>query len=200
MELNEITCRLPPHLMQFVIEQPYYNYTPVDQAVWRYVMRKNLHHLRKVAHESYVSGLKITGIDLSPNMIRLAEINNPGANFQIMDCRKIEKINKRYDAIICGFCLPYLSKPEVEKLVRDISILMNTNAVLYLSTIEDKHEHSTFKTGSTGDQVFQYYYEAGYLSGLLKENNIEIIDLVRYGSREIDPATDIDLVIIARKK
>jgi len=117
-----------------------------------------------------------------------------------MDCRQIDKINHRYDAVVCGFCLPYLSKPEVEKLVRDISILMNANAVLYLSTIEDKHEHSTLKTGSTGDQVFQYYYEAGYLSRLLKENNIEIIDLVRYGSREIDPATDIDLVIIARKK
>jgi 2-polyprenyl-3-methyl-5-hydroxy-6-metoxy-1,4-benzoquinol methylase len=144
-------------------------------------------------------GLKILGIDLSPNMIRLAEINNPGANFQIMDCRQIEKINQRYDAVICGFCLPYLSKPEVEKLVRDISILMNANAVLYLSTIEDKHEHSAFKTASSGDQVFMYFYEAGYLCRLLKENSFEIIDLTRYGSKEDDPSADIDLVILARK-
>lgn len=64
MELNEITRRLPPHLLQFVVDQPYQSYTPVDQAVWRYVMRQNYHHLRKVAHESYVEGLQLTGVEI----------------------------------------------------------------------------------------------------------------------------------------
>lgn len=63
MELNEVTKKLPRHLLQFVVEQPYNDYTPVDQAVWRYVMRQNYHHLRKVAHESYVEGLKLTGVE-----------------------------------------------------------------------------------------------------------------------------------------
>jgi phenylalanine-4-hydroxylase len=64
MELNEVTENLPPHLLQFVVDQPYDKYTPVDQAVWRYVMRQNYHHLRKVAHESYVQGLHMTGVDI----------------------------------------------------------------------------------------------------------------------------------------
>lgn len=64
MELNEITEKLPPHLLQFVVDQPYQAYTPVDQAVWRYVMRKNYHHLTRVAHVSYVDGLKKAGIEI----------------------------------------------------------------------------------------------------------------------------------------
>jgi len=64
MELNEVTENLPPHLLQFVVDQPYDKYTPVDQAVWRYVMRQNYYHLRKVAHESYVQGLHLTGVDI----------------------------------------------------------------------------------------------------------------------------------------
>ncbi len=64
MELNEVTENLPPHLLQFVVDQPYNEYTPVDQAVWRYVMRQNYHHLRKIAHESYVQGLQMTGVDI----------------------------------------------------------------------------------------------------------------------------------------
>lgn len=64
MELNEITEKLPPHLLQFVVSQPYHQYTPVDQAVWRYVMRKNYNHLTRVAHESYVDGLKKAGIEI----------------------------------------------------------------------------------------------------------------------------------------
>lgn len=64
MELNEVTEKLPPHLLQFVVDQPYNEYTPVDQAVWRYVMRQNYYHLRKIAHESYVKGLHMTGVDI----------------------------------------------------------------------------------------------------------------------------------------
>lgn len=64
MELNEVTEKLPPHLLQFVVDQPYDSYTPVDQAVWRYVMRQNYHYLKKVAHESYVQGLQTAGVDI----------------------------------------------------------------------------------------------------------------------------------------
>ena len=64
MELNEVTKKLPKHLLQFVVDQPYNAYTPVDQAVWRYVMRQNYHHLQKVAHESYVQGLQLAGVDI----------------------------------------------------------------------------------------------------------------------------------------
>jgi phenylalanine-4-hydroxylase len=64
MELNEVTKKLPKHLLQFVVDQPYNEYTAVDQAVWRYVMRQNYHHLQKVAHESYVEGLKLAGVEI----------------------------------------------------------------------------------------------------------------------------------------
>src|SRR5690349_5613480 len=64
---------------------------------------------------------KILGTDLSPNMIKLAEINNPTAEFQLMDCRDIGKLNKKYDAILCGFGFPYLSKEEAIKFIKDAS-------------------------------------------------------------------------------
>ncbi|HTE33696.1 MAG TPA: aromatic amino acid hydroxylase [Chryseolinea sp.] len=64
MELNEVTKKLPKHLLQFVVDQPYNEYTAVDQAVWRYVMRQNYHHLRRVAHASYIQGLQLTGVEI----------------------------------------------------------------------------------------------------------------------------------------
>ena len=67
---NEITKRLPKHLHQFIVKQPYEDYTAQNQAVWRYVMRLNTDYLSKVAHESYLDGLKKTGIsvDVIPKM------------------------------------------------------------------------------------------------------------------------------------
>ena len=62
IKFNKVTARLPKYLHQFIVKQPYDEYTAQNQAVWRYVMRMNIDFLSKVAHESYLEGLKKTGI------------------------------------------------------------------------------------------------------------------------------------------
>ena len=75
-ESNEIIDRLPAHLKQFIKPQNYEDYTPVNQAVWRYVMRKNVEYLSQVAHSSYLDGLRQTGISIDhiPNMYGMNRI------------------------------------------------------------------------------------------------------------------------------
>jgi len=76
IESNPILNRLPKHLLQFIKSQNYEDYSAIDQAVWRYVMRKNVDFLSKVAHESYLDGLKQTGISINniPNMYGMNRI------------------------------------------------------------------------------------------------------------------------------
>ena len=76
IESNPLIDRLPAHLRQFIMPQNYDNYTAINQAVWRYVMRKNVDYLTRVAHKSYVDGLKQTGISIDhiPNMYGMNRI------------------------------------------------------------------------------------------------------------------------------
>lgn len=75
-ESNELIDRLPPHLKQFIKPQDYEDYTPINQAVWRYVMRKNVDYLSKVAHDTYLEGLSKTGISVEsiPSMYGMNRI------------------------------------------------------------------------------------------------------------------------------
>ena len=75
-ESNPLIDRLPKHLKQFIKPQDYEDYTPINQAVWRYVMRKNVDYLSKVAHNSYLEGLKKTGLEIEniPNMYGMNRI------------------------------------------------------------------------------------------------------------------------------
>lgn len=75
-ETNPLIERLPAHLKQFIKPQDYADYTPINQAVWRYVMRKNVSYLSKVAHESYLNGLEKTGLEIEniPNMYGMNRI------------------------------------------------------------------------------------------------------------------------------
>ncbi len=75
-ESNPLIDRLPKHLRQFIKPQVYEDYTPINQAVWRYVMRKNVYYLSKVAHNSYLEGLQKTGLEIDniPNMYGMNRI------------------------------------------------------------------------------------------------------------------------------
>jgi phenylalanine-4-hydroxylase len=61
---NPQVANLPKHLRQFIVEQRYENYTPIDQAVWRYVMRQNYSYLKHVAYYPYIKGLNRAGLSI----------------------------------------------------------------------------------------------------------------------------------------
>ena len=61
---NEVTKKLPIYLHEFIVKQPYEEYTAQDHAIWRYVMRLNLNYLPKVAHHYYLDGIERTGITI----------------------------------------------------------------------------------------------------------------------------------------
>ncbi|MGZ3763508.1 MAG: aromatic amino acid hydroxylase [Mucilaginibacter sp.] len=61
---NPQVAALPRHLKQFIVNQHYAHYTPIDHAVWRYVMRQNYSYLKDVAYYPYIPGLQKAGLTI----------------------------------------------------------------------------------------------------------------------------------------
>src|SRR5437588_13091413 len=59
---NAAVASCPKHLLQFAVDQRYDDYTSVEHAVWRFIMRQNIFFLREYAHKVYFKGLLNTGI------------------------------------------------------------------------------------------------------------------------------------------
>ncbi len=109
----------------------------------------------------------ILGIDVASNMIELAKINNPAARFVQLDTRKLDELNDKFDGIVCGFVLPYISQTDSLKFIRDCYTLLNEGGLLYISFVEGEPGKSGFITGSTGHRSFFYYYNLNELVQLL---------------------------------
>ncbi len=141
----------------------------------------------------------IHGIDTSPNMIELAQKNNPTAHFTVMDCRQINLLNQSYDGIIVGFCLPYLSTAESKELISNAYDLLNENGLIYLSFVEGNPNNSDFKVGSGGRVYFHYHNLDDLITELTaaKFNQPEIFK-VPYKTSETEH--DVHTIIVARKK
>jgi phenylalanine-4-hydroxylase len=72
---NSQVAALPAHLKQYIVDQHYEHYTPVDHAVWRYVMRQNYSYLKDVAYYPYIPGLEKAGLTIE-KIPHLQEMND----------------------------------------------------------------------------------------------------------------------------
>lgn len=144
--------------------------------------------------------LKVLGIDIASNMIELAKENVPSAAFRVLDCKKINSLNHQFDAVLCGFTLPYLNKEEAKELIKDSSKIINKNGILYISTMEDEYEKSKLISSSIdkNSALFTYYHQENYLSEELIKYDFKILKTFRKDYPE--PKDDSkDLIIIAKK-
>lgn len=142
---------------------------------------------------------KLLGVDIAPNMIELAKKNNPSASFSVMDCRQLDDLEGNYDAIMCGFCLPYLSKTDCSKFIHDCGNLLVDDGVFYFSFVEGDYDKSGYQKGSTGDKSYFHYHRLEYLTKELKANNFVVSKILNESFEKSDESIEIHSIIIARK-
>jgi len=144
--------------------------------------------------------LSLLGIDVAPKMIELASVNNPTADFKTMDCRFIHTLNSKFDAIICGFCLPYLTETDCAQLIYNCNELLKTKGTLYLSFVEGNSSHSGFQVGSNGNRIYFHYYTLNTISQILMDNGFEEPRVYRVHYNRTAEIIDIHTILLTTKK
>ena len=56
--------KIPNHLRPYIVSQDYDDYTAIDHACWRFIMRISKQFFKDHAHHPYLDGLKDTGITI----------------------------------------------------------------------------------------------------------------------------------------
>lgn len=143
----------------------------------------------------------IYGIDIAPNMIELAKKNNPTADFKVMDSRKIHELKTKFDGIVCGFCLPYLSESDSEKLVLDSYNLLTDKGLIYLSFMEGDPGKSGFQVaGNSGNRSYFYYHELDKLKTRLIDSGFEELKVFKEEYKKNASEKEIHTILTAQKK
>lgn len=142
---------------------------------------------------------RITAIDNSVNMIELAKKNNPTAKVQVMDSRDLHTIPNKFDAIICGFCIPYLSQSDCTKMIMDCNKLLNDSGIFYISFIAGNPSDSGYLSGSSGDRVYFYYHDLKNIEKDLTTASLEIKESFQKKYKKADDIEEIHTILIVEK-
>ncbi|QQO07747.1 class I SAM-dependent methyltransferase [Breznakiella homolactica] len=151
---------------------------------------------------AYIAGkipVRITGVDLSGEMLKIARTVLPEGDFvqaSIVDYRT----EKRFDTVILGFGLPYLKKEEVRQCIKNSAELLKGGGHIYISFMEGETEGFE-KTSFGGDNEFYIrYHKKNDVTALLRENRLMLIRDFTLDYTEPDGSVTKDSILIARKE
>lgn len=132
-------------------------------------------------------------------MIALAQKHNPNARFDVMDVRHINLLTTIYDAIVCGFCVPYLSQSDNEKLLKDCNQLLHSNGLIYLSFVEGDYANSGYHTSNNRDKIYFYFHSEAYLKSILVKQNFNLLKIFHFEYKRNESEVELHTVMIGRK-
>jgi ubiquinone/menaquinone biosynthesis C-methylase UbiE len=144
---------------------------------------------------------RIVGIDLAPGMIEIARKQLPDLDFRVMDVRDISTITEKFDAVMCSFCLPFLSKSDAAKLIADCADRLKAGGVIYLSTMEGDENRAGFETTSfsgNAEIYFNYHMQAD-LTEAFEKSGFNLVWVKRQDYIEPDESITTDMIFIAIK-
>ena len=136
-----------------------------------------------------------------PSMIGLTRKQVPSASCLVLDCREITSLAGHFEGILCGFCIPYLAKEDVLKLMHDAVFLLHAEGSFYISCIEGLYEQSGFEYSSDKQtKLFVYYYDEQFLTDKLKESGLRLIKVFRKSYQKREGSLQTHLIFIAKKE
>lgn len=185
------TAFLPPHLRKYVVEQNYEKYTPIDQAVWRYILRQLRDYLGTHAHESYLEGLEKTGIEID-TIPRIENIS-----------RKIQEFGWRA-LPVSGF-IPPAAFMELQSLgvLPIASDMRSLDHLLYTPAPDIVHEAAGHAPILVNPEFAEYlrHYAAVAKKAIISKEDLDVYEAIRdLSDLKENPASTKEEIAAAEKR
>jgi len=146
-------------------------------------------------------GFKVIGVDLSGEMVRLARKSYPGADFKIMDMRRLRFGPKSFSGILSAYSIIHLPKKDVPGMLKKFHGLLKPGGVLYVAVQEGQsREIMATEPFKPDEKMFLNIFSRPEITSLIEHAGFSIIKTHERMPINRDEFAFRKLYIIARKR
>lgn len=120
-------------------------------------------------------GLDVTGIDLTPDFIKMACLNAPNAKFVKMDMRHLDFPNNTFDGIWVCASFQHVPKEDARSTMLEFKKVLKSNGFAYISVQHGEGERFVEKAGYMGRTKFFAFYTEDEFKELAESCGLRIV-------------------------
>ncbi|OGD93640.1 hypothetical protein A2697_04265 [Candidatus Curtissbacteria bacterium RIFCSPHIGHO2_01_FULL_41_44] len=131
-------------------------------------------------------GLSVVGLDLSPKMIKEAQIKAPKAKFVVGDMSNMKFAKNSFDGVYARASLLHIPKKLIPKVLSSIYKILKKKGVLYLAVKEGEGENEV-EDEKHGQKVKRFFsfFQMSELESFLEEAGFKIIKATKFKRAKI---------------
>lgn len=145
-------------------------------------------------------GFQVYGVDLSGEMVKLAQQYAPQGIFAVGDLRNVPLQANDFDAVVASFCIVHLTRDETLELMRKVQRSLKPNGLLYLSFMLGQASGYETTSYSNGNTLYFHYYTEEFMHAVLPECGLEVIHTFEQEYTQTEGPVPNDIFMIARKR
>jgi SAM-dependent methyltransferase len=135
--------------------------------------------------------------DPAPEMLAIFSRENPSADVLLLDARHLRKVNGIFDAVVAGFCVPYLSGDEVINMLKNTGFRLLPGGLLYLSYVEGRPEDSGLQSFPGFGRCYFYYHRREFMMASLKQQGFSILKEFQILYERDSRTTELHTILVA---
>lgn len=140
-------------------------------------------------------GFRVTGIDISKQMLRLAKRKVPGATFLRMDMRKIDLPEKGFDGVVCLYAIFHVPRRSHQSILFRFGSLLKRGGFLMVLMGWDDYVGFEDDYLAKGTSMYWSYFDKETNLGMIKKAGFEIV-----WAKEDRKHDGTHLFVLAKKK
>ncbi len=149
--------------------------------------------------KQYKPDLRITGVDISEEMIELAKARIKDGAFILKDICEIG-FDTKFDCVICAFGIPYLDLEATAHVMQTIKKSLKPNGHYYISYIEGTGKGYAQQSFTHNDELFIFSHPEEDVLGILDQQALSVIKRFAIDYHEQDGTITNEIIYIGNKR
>jgi len=144
-------------------------------------------------------GFRVTGVDLSKNMLAIAKKTYPDSSFIEMDMRNIKFPTGRFDGILSSYSLIHVMDADVTDVLKSCFQILKANGWIAIFAQQGEIDHYVDEPFAPGKKTFFNFFTPKRITRYLKEAGFSSISIQSEHCDDPYNMSDTNLYIFARK-
>jgi len=120
-------------------------------------------------------GFDIKGVDLSKEMIKIAQKKVPGIEFQLMDMRNLKFPINSFNGLLVAYSLIHIPSSEILDTLTGFNKVLNKSGKILIITQAGEPDRIVDETLINGLKIFINFFTRDKLKKYLKEAGFEVV-------------------------
>lgn len=144
-------------------------------------------------------GYKVEGIDLSPEMVGIAQKLVPGVEFSIMDMRELSYTLESFDGLLVAYALIFIPSAETEAVLSELGRVLKPGGHALFITQKGKPDHIENEPLKPNETLLVNFFQPEQLNNHLRNAKLTTIEQKIIETPDADSMSKEIIFTIAKK-